>query len=131
MMAYPGQTRERNKLCFSTAEFAKTPDQRCTAIALHRVREQSTRQNMLVGIEPERPHRRADDEQNGGDDERRLPIAELHQEAEHIGDSAPPILPAMFIMPETVPEYLPPVSMGTAQDGPMVHSRKNIEAVRQ
>src|SRR6266566_3438836 len=48
-----------------------------------------------------------------------------------IGDSAPPILPAMFIMPETVPEYLPPVSIGTAHDGPMVHSKKNIEAVRQ
>src|SRR5262249_17118057 len=47
-----------------------------------------------------------------------------------IGDSAPPILPAMFIMPDTVPEYLPPVSIGTAQDGPIVHSRKNIEAVR-
>src|SRR5215472_16209416 len=47
-----------------------------------------------------------------------------------MGDSAPPILPAMFIMPDTVPEYLPPVSIGTAQDGPMVHSRKNIDAVR-
>src|SRR5215472_7913538 len=47
-----------------------------------------------------------------------------------IGDNAPPILPAMFIMPDTVPEYLPPVSIGTAHDGPIVHSRKNIEAVR-
>src|SRR5690242_15999354 len=47
------------------------------------------------------------------------------------GDSAPPILPAMFIMPDTVPEYLPPTSIGTDQDGPMVHSRKNIDAVRQ
>ena len=33
------------------------------------------------------------------------------------GDRAPPILPAMFIMPETVPEYLPPQSIGTDQDG--------------
>src|SRR5579872_3921418 len=47
------------------------------------------------------------------------------------GESAPPILPAMFIMPETVPEYLPPASIGTAQEGPIVHSRKNIDAVRQ
>src|SRR5579862_9005017 len=47
-----------------------------------------------------------------------------------IGEIAPPKLPAMFIMPDTVPEYLPPVSIGTAQDGPMVNSRKNIEAVR-
>src|SRR6516162_9696033 len=47
-----------------------------------------------------------------------------------IGESAPPILPAMFIMPDTVPECLPPASIGTAQDGPIVHSRKNIAAVR-
>src|SRR6202000_1441331 len=44
---------------------------------------------------------------------------------------AAPKLPAMFIMPDTVPEYLPPVSIGTAQDGPIVHSKKNIEIVRQ
>src|SRR5579863_8855269 len=48
-----------------------------------------------------------------------------------IGDSAPPKLPAMFIIPDTVPEYLPPVSIGTAHDGPMVNSRKNSDAVRQ
>src|SRR5258708_37351075 len=48
-----------------------------------------------------------------------------------IGDKAPPILPAMFIMPETVPGTLPPTSIGTAQDGPIVHSRKNIAPVRQ
>src|SRR5260221_5727410 len=47
------------------------------------------------------------------------------------GESAPPMFPAMFIIPDTVPEYLPPTSMGTAQDGPMVHSRKNIAAVKQ
>src|SRR5260370_39930402 len=44
------------------------------------------------------------------------------------GDSAPPILPAMFIIPDTVPEYLPPQSMGTAHAGPIVHSRKNMAA---
>src|SRR5262252_9170360 len=44
------------------------------------------------------------------------------------GDSAPPMFPAMFIIPDTVPEYLPPTSMGTAQEGPMVHSRKNMAA---
>ena len=47
------------------------------------------------------------------------------------GDNAPPMLPAMFIMPDTVPEYLPPTSIGTAQEGPMVHSRKNSAAVKQ
>ena len=47
------------------------------------------------------------------------------------GDSAPPKLPAMFIIPDTVPEYLPPQSMGTAQEGPIVHSRKNMAAVRE
>src|SRR6516225_6391630 len=47
------------------------------------------------------------------------------------GDSAPPKFPAMFIMPDTVPEYFPPTSMGTAHEGPMVHSRKNIATVRQ
>src|SRR5258707_1339198 len=47
------------------------------------------------------------------------------------GKSAPPMFPAMFIIPDTVPEYLPPTSMGTAQDGPMVHSRKNMAAVKQ
>src|SRR5260370_1259178 len=47
------------------------------------------------------------------------------------GESAPPMFPAMFIIPDTVPEYLPPTSMGTAQDGPMVHSRKNMAAVKQ
>src|SRR5215471_14753154 len=46
------------------------------------------------------------------------------------GDIAPPKLPAIFIIPDTVPEYLPPVSMGTAQDGPIVHSRKNMAPVR-
>ena len=48
-----------------------------------------------------------------------------------IGESAPPKFPAMFIIPDTVPEYLPPTSIGTDQDGPMVHSRKNRAAVRQ
>src|SRR5664280_1664708 len=47
------------------------------------------------------------------------------------GDKAPPILPAMFILPETVPECSPPISMGTAQDGPIVHSGKNMAAVKQ
>src|ERR1700730_4755751 len=47
------------------------------------------------------------------------------------GESAPPMFPAMFIIPDTVPEYLPPTSMGTAQDGPMGHSRKNMAAVKQ
>src|SRR5215471_18035853 len=47
------------------------------------------------------------------------------------GDSAPPMFPAMFIMPETVPENLPPTSIGTDHEGPMVHSRKNIAPVRQ
>lgn len=37
----------------------------------------------------------------------------------------------MFIIPDTVPEYSPPMSMGTAQDGPMIVSRKNIAPVRQ
>src|SRR5476649_1269505 len=48
-----------------------------------------------------------------------------------IGDSAPPMFPAMFIIPDTVPECSPPTSMGTAQEGPMVHSRKNMAAVKQ
>src|SRR5580704_15455609 len=37
----------------------------------------------------------------------------------------------MFIIPDTVPEYSPAVSMGTDQDGPMVHSRKNAAPVKQ
>ena len=37
----------------------------------------------------------------------------------------------MFIIPETVPEYSPPMSMGTAHDGPMIVSRKNIAPVKQ
>ena len=41
------------------------------------------------------------------------------------------MLPAMFIIPETVPEYFPPTSIGTDHDGPIVHSRKNIATVRQ
>jgi hypothetical protein len=48
-----------------------------------------------------------------------------------IGDSAPPMFPAIFIMPDTVPECSPPISMGTAQEGPIVHSRKNMAAVKQ
>src|SRR5437879_12751515 len=48
-----------------------------------------------------------------------------------VGDSAPPICPTMFIIPETVPEYSPPMSMGTAHDGPMIVSRKNIAPVKQ
>jgi hypothetical protein len=48
-----------------------------------------------------------------------------------VGDSAPPICPPMFIIPDTVPEYSPPMSIGTAQDGPMIVSRKNIAAARQ
>ena len=91
----------------------------------------SARQDVLVGVEPECPDRRASDEQTRGDDEGRLPVADLGQIAEHDRRDAPPKLPAMFIMPDTVPEYLPPVSIGTDQDGPMVHSRKNIAAVRQ
>src|SRR5690348_11221388 len=47
------------------------------------------------------------------------------------GDKAPPMFPAMFITPDTVPEYLPPTCIGTAHDGPIVHSRKNIAPVRQ
>src|SRR5260370_24736586 len=47
------------------------------------------------------------------------------------GETPPPVFTAMFIIPDTVPEYLPPTSMGTAQDGPMVHSRKNMAAVKQ
>src|SRR5271170_6716959 len=47
-----------------------------------------------------------------------------------VGDSAPPICPTIFIIPETVPEYSPPMSMGTAHDGPMTVSRKNIAPVR-
>lgn len=34
-----------------------------------------------------------------------------------IGDGAPPMFAAMFIMPETVPETSPPISMGTAGTG--------------
>src|SRR5580700_7723622 len=48
-----------------------------------------------------------------------------------VGESAPTNCPPMFIIPETVPENSPPISMGTAQAGPMVISRKNIAAVRQ
>ena len=48
-----------------------------------------------------------------------------------VGESAPPIFPAMFIIQETVPEYSPPTSIGTAHDGPIVHSRKKSAAVRQ
>jgi hypothetical protein len=33
-----------------------------------------------------------------------------------IGDSAPPMFPAMFIIPDTVPEFLLPTSIGTAQE---------------
>ena len=90
-------------------------------------------QDGLVGIDPERPDRRARRRagtaatMNGA-----CQLPHVGQVAEHDRRAcAPPILPAMFIMPDTVPEYLPPVSIGTAQDGPMVHSRKNIAAVRQ
>src|ERR1035437_8464078 len=48
-----------------------------------------------------------------------------------IGDNAPPMFPAMFITPDTVPEYWPPTCMGTDQEGPMVNSRQNSAAVRQ
>src|ERR1700693_1636897 len=48
-----------------------------------------------------------------------------------VGESAPTNWPPMFIMPDTVPENSPPMSMGTAQAGPMVISRKNMAAVRQ
>src|SRR5258708_35439397 len=48
-----------------------------------------------------------------------------------IGDRAPPMFPAIFIIPDTVPETSPPISIGTAQDGPIVHSRKNMAAVKQ
>src|SRR5258708_19604866 len=48
-----------------------------------------------------------------------------------VGDSAPTICPPMFIMPDTVPENSPPMSMGTAHAGPIVISRKNIALVRQ
>src|SRR5262249_20753403 len=46
-------------------------------------------------------------------------------------ESAPPMLPARCIVQARVPEYLLQTSMGTAQDGPMVHSRKNMAAVKQ
>ena len=92
----------------------------------------SAREDFLVGIEPERPNGGADNQQCSRDDERRLPRANLDQNAPNtIGEMAPPKLPAMFIIPDTVPEYLPPVSIGTAHDGPIVNSRKNIEMVRQ
>jgi hypothetical protein len=48
-----------------------------------------------------------------------------------IGASAPSMFPAMFIIPDTVPECSPPISMETAQEGPMLHSRQNMAAVRQ
>src|SRR5579883_1834804 len=41
------------------------------------------------------------------------------------------MFPAMFITPDTVPEYLPPTCIGTDHDGQMVHSRKNSTAVKQ
>ena len=90
----------------------------------------SGREDLLVGIEPERPHRGADDQQAAATMNGASQLPPWARKPNTIGDSAPPKLPAMFIMPDTVPEYLPPVSIGTAQDGPMVHSRKNIEAVR-
>src|SRR5882672_8343174 len=48
-----------------------------------------------------------------------------------VGDSAPTICPPIFIMPDTVPENSPPMSMGTAHAGPIVISRKNIALARQ
>jgi uroporphyrinogen decarboxylase len=36
------------------------------------------------------------------------------------------MFPAMFIIPDTVPEYSPPTSIGTDQDGPMM----SMEAYR-
>src|SRR5271169_6687268 len=48
-----------------------------------------------------------------------------------VGESAPTNWPPMFIMPDTVPENSPPMSMGTAHAGPMVISRKNIAIVRK
>ena len=43
----------------------------------------STGENVLFGIEPERPYRGAGDEQTGRDDERRLPVVALREIAEH------------------------------------------------
>src|ERR1700674_3290673 len=48
-----------------------------------------------------------------------------------VGESAPTNCPPMFIIPDTVPENSPPISIGTAHAGPMVISRKNIAAVRE
>jgi hypothetical protein len=47
-----------------------------------------------------------------------------------IGDKAPPILPAMFIAADTVPEYLPPICIAEAYAGAIAHSRKKKAAVR-
>src|ERR1700730_12444072 len=47
------------------------------------------------------------------------------------GESAPPMFPAMFIIPDTVPEYLSPTSRGTARAVRMVHSRKNMAPVKK
>src|SRR5258708_23536216 len=41
-----------------------------------------------------------------------------------VGNSAPTICPPMFIMPDTVQENSPPMSMGTAHAGPIVISRQ-------
>src|ERR1700721_3099652 len=43
---------------------------------------------------------------------------------------APPTAPTMFITPVTVPLNWPPTSMGTAQAGPITHSRKKKEAAK-
>src|SRR5258706_2017959 len=48
-----------------------------------------------------------------------------------VGERAPTNWPPMFIIPETVPENSPPMSIGTAHAGPIVISRKNIATVRQ
>ena len=86
----------------------------------------------LLGIDPEGPDGRADEQQAGGDAERSDPGASADTiYPKTVGESAPTNWPPMFIMPETVPENSPPTSMGTAQAGPMVISRKNIAAVRQ
>src|ERR1700730_15353823 len=48
-----------------------------------------------------------------------------------VGDSAPPICPLMFIIPDTVPEYSPPMSIGTAQDGPMIEEKQRRPSRRR
>jgi hypothetical protein len=48
-----------------------------------------------------------------------------------IGETEAARLPAIFIIPETVPLYSPPTSMGTAQAGLITNSRKNSDAVKQ